>query len=207
MKSTRCWVAVVLATMAIMAWGGVGTASAGGVLCSVASTPCSSKWPTPTTIDWSLAGTIRALIRDTSGNTLDACTSSTLTGSLVANPNASGSAEVKITALTWGGCTVTTDTLWPGTLEVTAGGLGVGQVFTSSKIEFTINVFSSCNYGVAPGTYIGQTSEGANTATFKISAVAKKWTGGFLCPETATWTVDEYTLSTPIATTHYVSSS
>jgi alcohol dehydrogenase class IV len=78
---------------------------------------------------------------------------------------------------------------------------------SNAKIEVTVNVFSSCNYGVEAGTTLGTTSEGTGTAVVStINAVVKKLNGGFLCPETTKFAA-AYVSTAPSNTTQYVSSS
>jgi len=196
---------------AVMAVIGMGTASAaGGVLCSTATTPCGSKWPTGTTVDMSLQNGTASRVTDTSGNTIESCSTSTIKGSLAANPDASGTATVTITELTWGAggsCTVTKDTIVLGALKFESESSGNGIIYADAKTEWTINVFSSCGYGVEAGTKLGTLKEGTGTsAVFTVNAVIKKLNGGFLCPETEKW-VAEYVLTSPPATTLYVSAS
>jgi hypothetical protein len=212
MKYIKMLGLAVVAAAALMAMVGAGTASAKeGVLCSTATDPCTSKWAVPTTLDFSLTSGTTAKLVDTSNNTLDSCTTSTVHGVLTANPSASGTAtgEISKEGLTWGvggSCTVTTDTIVPGKLVIEAeDNSGNGWVYedTGSKTEVTVNVFSSCNYGVEGGTRIGTLKEG-KPATFIANAVAKKLAGGFLCPETTKWTAS-YELTAPKETTLYVS--
>jgi hypothetical protein len=212
MKYLKMLGLAAMAAMALTAFVGAGTASAKeGVLCSVAAeTNCPSKWAVGTVLDFSLpAGGGSAKLTDTAGNTLDTCTSSTVKGPLTANPSATGTATGDINELTWGGCTVTTDTIVAGKLVIEAEGGGKGLVYEdpNTKTEVTVNVFSSCNYGVEGGTVIGTLDEGIGTgAEFTANATAKKLAGGFLCPETTKW-VATYVLTSPSNTTLYVSKS
>jgi hypothetical protein len=109
--------------------------------------------------------------------------------------------------MTFGGCTVTTHTIKGGSLKINAAGAGAGTVSSSSTIEITINVFSSCNYGVESGAHLGTITEGTGTGVvFNVNAVTKKLAGGFLCPETEKWTAS-YVLTSPLNTTSYLSAS
>jgi hypothetical protein len=210
MKHVKMLGLAAVAACAMMAIAGVGTASAAGALCSTATNPCTSKWATGTAIDFSLKSGTTAKLVDTSNNTLDSCTTSTVKGTLEKNAGGAASAEGKIGELTWGvggSCTVTTDTILPGGLKIDSNGAGTGKVSSNAKIEVTVNVFSSCNYGVESGAPLGTTSEGIGTGVvFTANAVAKKLNGGFLCPETTKWT-GTYVLTTPSNTTFYVSTS
>jgi len=206
MKHVKMLGLAVVAAAALMAFVGAGTASATGRLCSTETNPCTSPWATPTTIDFSLKTGTAATLKDTSGNTLDSCTGSTVKGTLTSN--AAGSTPTGTNSqLTWTGCTVTTDTILPGGLKIASAGSGAGTVIADAKIEVTVNVFSSCNYGVESGTTLGTTNKGTGTGVvFKANAVAKKLNGGFLCPETTKW-VAEYVLTEPSNTLFYVSTS
>jgi hypothetical protein len=156
-------------------------------------------------MEFSLKSGTSAKLTTTEGSTLDTCTASTVSGSLTSNPTGSTTSTGTISAITWGTastpCTVTTDTIKPGALWVHAETGGSGTVTADATIEVTVNVFSSCNYGVNSGTHLGTISEGTGTgAVFAANAVAKKLAGGFLCPETTKW-VAEYVLAKPSNTT------
>jgi hypothetical protein len=197
--------AVVTITVAVAAIG-AGTASAAGRLCSTASNPCTSPWPTPTAFAFSLKSGSSVKWTDTSGNTIDTCTQSTISGNLEGNASG-GTASGNITQLTFSGCTVTTDTILPGGLRFESVGSGAGKVSSTAKTEVTTNVYNSCNWGVEAGTSLGTLSEGtAMSAVFAVNAVVRKLNGGFLCPET-TKLVAEYVLTSPSNTTLYVSPS
>lgn len=208
MKYLKMLGLAAVAAAALMAFVGAGTASANGRLCSTKPEPvtshCTSPWATGTIIEFSLKSGSSAKLTDTSGNTLDTCTGSTVKGSLVSNATAS-TATGTITTLGWSGCTVTTDTIENGSLTITAeDDNGNAIVIEHEKTNVTVNVFSSCNYGVEAGTQIGTIHEGIGTsAIFTANATAKKLGGGFLCPETTKW-VAEYVLTTPSKTTLWV---
>jgi hypothetical protein len=208
MKYLKMLGLAAVAAAALTALIGVGSASAlGGAICSTATTPCSSKWPAGTEMEFSLKSGGSARLTTTEGSTLDTCTSSTVSGTLTSNPGGATPASGKNDSITWGGCTVTTDTIpgKEGGLQIVASSAGSGAVSANATIEVTVNVFSSCNYGVNSGTFLGNISEGEGTAAkFTANAVAKKLAGGFLCPETTKW-VAEYVLTKPSSTTFYVS--
>jgi hypothetical protein len=204
MKHVKMLGLAVVAAAALMAFVGAGTASANGRICSTATNPCGSPWPTGTFIEFSLKSGTSARLTTTEGSTLDTCTSSSVNGTLEKN-SAGSTAEGKNSAVNWGGCTVTTDTILPGGLKITAEGGGNGTVSSNAKIEVTVNVFSSCNYGVEANSPIGTLDEGLGSAAkFTANAIAKKLNGGFLCPETTKWTA-EYVLTKPSNTTMYIS--
>jgi hypothetical protein len=204
--------AVASVAMAILGCGVLGPASAmGGVLCSTATNPCTSKWATPTTLDFSLKSGASWKFTDTPGNTLDTCTASTVKGKLTANPSG-GQATIENSELAWGSgssCLVTTDTIAPGKLKIDSKGGGAGTIYSDAKIEITIVIFGgSCNYALEAGGDFGELRESLGEATsgLVVNAVFKKTSGSFLCPETARSSA-EYTVTSPSGTTLYVSTS
>jgi hypothetical protein len=208
MKSLNMLGLVALAVAALTASIGAGTASAaGGALCSTATIPCTSRWATPTAMEFSLKSGSSTKLTATEGTMLDTCTSSSVSGTLTSNPGGSTPASGSNSSFTWGGCTVTTDTLKPGGLKVESNGAGSGKVISNATIQITVNVFSSCTWGVNSGAVLGTISEGTGTgAVFTANAVLEIISGGFLCQSTAKW-VGEYVLTKPTNTTHYVSTS
>ena len=207
-----------MAAMALMALVGAGTASAKeGVLCSTATEPCGSKWPTGTVLDFSQEPGTTLKLLNTAGETLDTCTTATVQGTLEKNPDATGTATGKISELTWGSavtpCTSPTTTITKGALKIEFEGFGNGDVYADAKIEVTIQIpiLGSCVYGVEAGTSIGTIKEGkketgTNTGapTFTANAIAKRLNANFACPETAVWS-GSYILTSPTNTTLYVS--
>jgi len=204
MKYLKMLGLAVVAAAALMAFVGAGTAMAEkGVVCSVTTSPCTSKWPAGTELDWSLVANTSAKLVDTKGNVLDTCTKSTVQGELTENPNATGTATGINKKIDWEGCTVTTDTIKAGGLKIQGiTGTDNGTLIADATIEVTVNVFSSCNYGVEAGTSLG-TITGGIAPIFTANAVAKKLNGGFLCPETTRWTA-EYQLTKPTGTALYI---
>jgi hypothetical protein len=196
-----------VAAMALTAFAGAGTASAGGVLCSTATEPCTSKWATGTELDFSLKPGTSALLTTTEGTPLNTCTESTVKGDLEKNPNTSGNAAGPLTTITFDNCNFTVDTITKGRLEVIEGdGKGNGKV-KAYESEITVNtgLFGSCVFEAgAAGTVLGPTDEGFGTAaTLTVNAVVNRKTG--LCPQTAKW-VATYILTSPEKTL-YVSKS
>jgi hypothetical protein len=200
-----------VAAAALMMIAGSGTASASGRLCSTATNPCNSPWAVNTALDWSLRSGTSLKWTDTSGNTLNTCTLATIKGTLISNAPSPSTPVVQLTQILLGSagtpCTVTTDAVVTGGFKFAAGSSGAGTVSASSKIEVTVNVFSSCNFGFETGTTLGTVTEGTGTSSvINLNAVAKKLNGGFLCPETQKWT-GELVLTTPSNTTAYWSTS
>lgn len=183
---------------------GSGTAVASnGVLCSTWSNPCGSKWAVHTVLDWSLRNKTSAKLVSTAGETLDACTASTTKQELTANPGSTGTYTVKFLTINHSSCTVTTDTVKLGGAKVeNIAGTGNGKVYATESSEVTVNVFSSCVYGIEAGTILGEV-KGGSPAIFVTSAVTKRTSGGFLCPETAKW-VAESALTEPISTQYWI---
>jgi hypothetical protein len=206
MKTVKMFALAAVAVAALMAFIGASAASA-SVICSTATEPCTSPWPSPTTLDYSLAtGTSAELINLETLETIDTCKKSTVKGTLTngsATATAKGPAEV-----TWEECTWPTTTIKNGTLEVHAitGTKGNGTV-TANGFEVTINtgVFGSCVYGTGEGMDLGTVDEG-NPSTFTAAAKVKFISGGFLCPRNTEWKA-KYTQTEPKNTTLYVSAS
>jgi hypothetical protein len=200
MKYLKMLALAAVAAGALMAFAGAGTASA-TVLCSTTVTPCPAgqSWPANTVLDFSIPSGGSAVLKDTNGNELDKCTSSTVEGKITnagsSTTTVTGSFEEpnETTGLTWGGCTWTTKTTSTGgKLEVhNITGTSNGTVTADSKISVTIfiGLFNeSCQYGVEPGTSVGDITEGSGTgAVFHANANATRFVG-VLCPKTAVWT-------------------
>ena len=205
MKYVKMLGLAAAAAAALMAF--VAASASATVLCSAPESTCSAanRWPLPTTIDFSLKTGTSAKLVTTEGTTLDTCSASTVEGVLESDTSTGTNAKGKVTKLTWGSCTFTTDTLKFGGLEVVQPASGNGTVKSTGEFQVTINtlLFGSCVYGVTSGTTLGTLTEG-KPATFDANAVAVRFGSNFACPETSKWTA-EYTLTTPANTTLYVS--
>jgi len=157
-----------------------------------------TKLTTPSTLDFSIPSGGSALLVDTSGNTLDKCTGSTVKGTLEKNEVALVTGTT--TELTWTGCTFTTKTLAPGKLTVEWTSGTNGTVKSDAQIEVTINtvLFGSCIYGVANGTSLGTlTTFSSGAASFDANAVATRFGTNAACPATSKWT-GTYTSTEPV---------
>jgi hypothetical protein len=220
MKYAKMLALAAVAAGALMAFIGAGTASA-SVICSTTADPCPAgqAWPNGTTIEFSLKSGTSANLVDTSGNTLDTCTSSTVEGDITNAGSSTATVTGTITSLTWGSagtaCTFTTNTLRAACLEVhkiagTSNGTVTSDSCDGGISEVTINtgLFGSCIYGIPAGKSIGDIAEGSGTgATFTANAVAEKLSGSnFACPTTSKWTAT-YVLTKPTNTTLSVSAS
>jgi hypothetical protein len=191
MKYVKILSLAAVAAMALMAFA-AGSASATSLYNGT------TKLSNTATLDFSIPSGGSANLVDTSGTSLDKCSTSTAKGKLTTNE---GTPSGALTELTWGSCSFPTKTLTLGGLKVTQiGATTNGKVESNATIEVTINtiLFGSCVYGVEKNTEIGTlTTAAAGTATFDANAVAKRLTGSqAACPETSKWT-GSYTSTEP----------
>jgi len=215
MKYVKMLALAAVAVGALTAFLGAGTASA-STICSTTANPCPAAqvWPVGTVIDFSIPAGSNAVLKDTSNNELDKCTSSTVKGKITNAGSSTATVTGSVEELTWGGCTFTTNTVSKSNLEVhQIAGTSNGTVTSDGTFEVTINTgaFGSCIYGVASGVDLGTITEGKSapnvpTATFEANAVATRFGSNFLCPSTSRWT-GTYVLTSPANTTLSVSSS
>jgi len=212
MKHLKILALAAVATGALMAFIGAGTASA-TVICSTTADPCPAgqAWPNGTAVDWSIPAGQSIGKVDTSGNTLNTCTGSTIKGKITDTGSATTTVTIVIEETTFTGCTFTTKTVSTGNkLKVhKIAGTSNGTVTSDSQIEVTINtgLFGSCIYGMATTQDIGTISEGISTnSTLTLNGVTTRLGSNFACPATARSTAT-YVLTTPSATTLSVSES
>lgn len=202
MKDLKMLGLAVVAAAALMALVGTGTSSAAGVLCSAPENPCAAanRWPANAIIQYSQKPGTSATLEDTSGSTLNTCTTSGIGGKLTSNA-AGGEATGENTSITWGAvgtaCTFTTDTTKLGKLKINSAGGGNGTVIADEEIKVTVNAFGSCEYGVKAGTTLGTLND--STSSFEANAVAERL-NVCLGPATTKWTVT-YTRTMPAETT------
>jgi hypothetical protein len=195
MKHLKILSLAAVAAMALMAFASSAYAAGGGLYNGSTRLGVGAK------IDFSGS----AKLVDTSGNTLDSCTGSTVNGELTNAGSSTVNPTGNISELTWTGCTFTTKTVSTGNklqIEWTSG--TTGNVKSDSQIEVTINtvLFGSCIYGVANGTSVGTlTTAATGAATFDANAVAKRFGTNFACPETSKWT-GTYTSTEPSPNLH-----
>jgi hypothetical protein len=118
---------------------------------------------------------------------IDTCTGSTAEGAVGAY---SGSTvKVSLSSLTWSGCTVTTDTLTNGSLDINASGTVTG----ASSVVTENYGGVSCRYGTGAGTDLGT----LNTGKLVINAVINEQEPkSFICPDTTIW-VANYVFTSP----------
>jgi hypothetical protein len=206
MKYMKMLGLALVASAALMAFGGAGTASA-TKLCknSTNTTTCSEPYAASTVIDATLSGS--AILETSGGTVLETCTGSTLKGKTA---NAGGSTETlkePIESLTWSGCTKEKRTLTLGELEFHWIAGTDSATLTARNTQWTVGGLfenESCLYGFGTGTDLGTVVGGTN-ATLSISALVPRQTGsGFLCPAETRWTASyKFTEPSPL----YVTSS
>jgi hypothetical protein len=171
--------------------GAAAVAAAVVLVCGAGSASATELYSTGVTLS---AGTTFHMILNTSlvtsttdGKTIvGTCTANTIEGKTT---NTSGSTvTVAIDKLVWGGCTVTTDTLTPGTLHIDAAGTVSG-----SGTVWTVNTGVTCRYGTGTGTHLGTLSTGKLVVNAVINEQEPK---AFLCPDT-TKLVANYAVASP----------
>ena len=203
--------AAIVAAAALAAFVGAGSASA-TVICSTEADPCPAgqAWPNGTAIDFSIPSGSSASLTDTSGNSLDKCTTSTVEGSISNTGSSTDTVTMIILGLTWGNCTFTTKTVSTGIKFKVhkIPGTKNGTMTSDSQLEVTINtgLFGSCIYGVATTRDLGQITFGKSNISLHLNMPAKRFGSNFACPQTALWT-GTYVLTTPSSTTLSVSES
>jgi len=190
MKTPKVLSIAAVAAMALLAF----TASSASATALYNGT---TKLSLNSTSDFSVPSGGSTLFVDTSGNTLDKCTSSTLRTILL---NADGAVDtLAIEEFTWGNCTFATKTLDTGFLEVLWSSGTTGTVRVSLAIKVTINtvLFGSCVYEFTSGKQLGTlTTSSSGAATFDANAVAIRSGTNSACPTTSKWT-GSYTQTLP----------
>ena len=211
MKYVKMLGLAAVAAMALMAFVGVGTASAtGGVLCENTTEPCNSKWAVNSHMSFHLKAGTSAKLSTTGGTELKTCTSSTVTGKVEtagsSTEKARGTVEAK--NLTWGGCNGALPvTVTPGKLTATGLGGGKGTIYAdgfSVRVEI---LGVECHYTAGTTLDLGTFTPGASDldGILAINTVVSRdeeHVNEFLCPASARWQ-GEYTQtgSTPLAIT------
>lgn len=206
MKFVKLIGLAALAAMALMAFG-TGTASA-TKLCknNLSTTACSEHYGIGTTIDGTLTGSATLWTvkeeggKKVEGTLLDTCTTSTVKGK-TENTAATGEAvKGPIEALTWEGCTKTTETIEKGTLEISwISGTDNGTLISKGARVLIKTIFGTCTYGTSnTGTDLG-TVQGGKTASISIATIVpllKDDTGFGACPTEGFWTAN-YSITEP----------
>jgi len=189
MKHVKMLGVAAVAAAALIAFVGVGTASA-----TTLTNEAGEVVKTGSTIDFSIPSGKSAVLVNTIGEEIDQCSSSTASGKTTNEGGTGVAVKGNVETLTWGSCTFPTKTLTVSSLQV--NGTGSGNVSATGTFEVTINtiLLGSCIYGVTNGTPVGTLASG----TFTANAVAEKFPVGsnFVCPPTAVWT-GTYTATEP----------
>jgi hypothetical protein len=204
MKHVSTFTLAAVAAAALMAFVGVGTASA-SKLCSTTTDPCTSPWANQT-MDFSQSGS--ALLKEVGGEgrTIMTCSGATIKGTLT-NGTAAATAKVAVEPknLTWTGCETTTTTTAGGTLEIhNIAGTSNGTVTASGlKVTLLFYGFITCVMETGEGGHLGTLTEG-KPAVLDVETVLK--VSGFGCPEKLEMKA-AYKVTEPKETTLSVSAS
>jgi hypothetical protein len=171
-----------IAVMAVMTFG-AGSASAASHLYSTGVQVAAG-----TELHASLENGTSSVASTTDGKTLaTTCSSSTIAGK--GEYPAGGDARVSISRLTWGGCTITTDTIANGVLNINSAGTVIGAGTTITKLWGGV----TCRYTTGTGTHLGT----LNTGRLSINAILlEEAPTSFICPDTIKW-VANYTVTSP----------
>jgi len=187
MKYIKMLGLAAVAAMALMAFVGVGSASAVTLCENDTATGCTSHVNSGATIDFSAEDSIK--LAGPFGITIDTCTESTVQGttSTTGTDNATAIAGT-VTSLTFGKCTRLTTVGTGGTLSITESGTAGNGTVTSNGATVTIHEIpspfpSTCAYSTS-NTDIGVLTHNATAATFDISATITHETAN--CPD-GTW--------------------
>jgi hypothetical protein len=191
MKNLKMLSLAAAAALGLLAFVGVGTASATTLFTDSAKT---IDHPAGTTIGASIASGTSSSLR--SGGTLIAtCTGGAIHGKTATTTGAE--VRVNIESAAWDGCSQTTHTLLNGSLVI-ASTSGVDGEVTGKETQWTYGMFgTSCTYGFGEGVKLG-TLTGGSPAMLKINILIPRVAGGFLCPSMTTWQA-EYAFTSPHA--------
>jgi len=198
MKYLKMLGLAAVAAAAMTAFAGAGTASANTVLCETTITVgCGAQnwdWNVGSEIDFSLANGNTSRLTDTAGFiTIDTCTAGTIKGILATTTTPTFT--VPAGSVTWSGCTTTTHTLTPGSIQfhaiagthnatVTATGLGVTTQFGGN----------TCTYGFGSiykdiGTLTGDPTGTNLTLHINVAVVLDpQHSAASGCPASGRWT-------------------
>jgi hypothetical protein len=190
MKYIKMLGLAAVAAMALMAFVGVGSASAVTLCENFQTTNCTSHVNSGQEIDFSAEDSIK--LAGPFGIVIDTCTESTVKGttSNTGVDDLTTPVAGTVTSLTFGGCTRVTTVGSGGTLSIVASGTEGNGTVTSKNATETIHGIpapfpSTCAYSTgAGGTDIGVLTENATAATFDIAATITHETEN--CPD-GTW--------------------
>lgn len=199
----------MVVALTVLALGGAGTASA-TELCSTNTDPCSgTKYESGTTVEAELAEGTEAVLATSLGTV--SCAKATLEGETT---SAGGEEEVVDGTLsnvsfgeceTSGGmsCTMSAQNL-PYELEFAPATEGDGILFVADESALSTSVV--CSLGVSctlvpEEEHLRFLLDGGNPATFDAEEIPFETTGGFFCPEEASFTAQfQLPAPTPVTT-------
>jgi hypothetical protein len=188
MKYIKMLGLAAVAAMALMAFVGVGSASAVTLCENFQTTNCTSHVNSGQEIDFSAEDSIK--LAGPFGIVIDTCTESTVKGTTSNTGADDESVPVTgtVTSLTFGKCIRLTTVIAGGTLSVKGSGTGGNGTVTSNDATVTIHEIpspfpSTCEY-VTTNTPIGTLTKSATAATFDIEATINSLTAN--CPS-GTW--------------------
>ncbi|HWJ42740.1 MAG TPA: hypothetical protein VNR67_04835 [Solirubrobacterales bacterium] len=192
------------AAMALLALGGVGSATA-TVLCSENIRPCpkGDDYGVGTEIQATLVAGTHTTISDTSENPITTCTASTLkakmtsTGGTPAVP-----VQAAIESLAFTECTNPVAVPKLGSFDIEhIGGSNTLGTFTLKEAEIKVTLFGSvqCTYSAANVVDMGLVTGTTlmSNATFDFAGILPRIAGGFLCPATSRWRAT-YSITEPV---------
>jgi hypothetical protein len=193
MKSLRIFGLAAIAAMALTALAGAGSASATQLYKN--TTPGGNDKIAIGTANAEITASLKtgtsALLKDTGGSTNDTCTSSEVKGKIEEDTSSTPSVNPtgKVSTLSFGGCTHTTDVLAKGSLEIRYITGSTNGVLISKEAQVTVQstVFGiSCTANTGTGTSIGTLTGAAagGQATVDINGVINM---GAFCGD-STWT-------------------
>lgn len=193
MKLTKTLCIAMIAAGAALAIAIADSASA-TVLCTTTSTPCANRWGSSTEIDSTLEAGKSSEIKDTNGNLLSECTTSTLKLTTITVGGATSTVEASFgkASLTWNACTVATVSLAGGTVEIHHISSTDNGTVTGKGMQVTVNtlLFGSCTFGLGAafrdiGTFTGGSIPAGTPPVIDIDTVLTREAG--LCPSSARW--------------------
>lgn len=182
------------------------------VLCTTTSTPCANRWGAGTEIDSSLEAGKSSEIKNTNGNLLEKCNTSTLklTTTTVGSATTTVLASFGKGSLTWEACNEGTTTLAGGSVEIHhIAGTDDGTI-TFKGMRITINsALGDCFYGFGSnfadvGTFTGGSIPLGMPPVIDINALMVNEGGP--CPVDVRWTAT-FEVTSPNAFGMYVEPS
>jgi hypothetical protein len=174
----------------LMAVAGVSTASATEIYSGTTTLSKGTK------VVASLQGSMT--LESTDGTLVGTCTGSSMEGVTTNTGGPSESVSTELTALSWSGCSFTTDTLSIGELSFSAS--GANGTVSGAEIKWTMPTAVTCRYGTGTGKTLGTVTTTTNTgkhATIDVDAVINEQEPkSAFCPDTTRWKAT-YSITTP----------